>query len=120
GVTCNPQETAPEAMGLAKVPRRRTLNHALIWGEQADRIIQKSQVDSLDVVPADKNLAGAAVELVTSDNREYRLQSFLQPFLPQYKFVVLDCPPALDLLTLNALVTATSVLVPIQCEYLAL
>jgi chromosome partitioning protein len=77
-------------------------------------------VDALDVVPADKNLAGAAVELVTSENREYRLQAFLQPLLPQYKFVVLDCPPALDLLTLNALVSANSVLVPIQCEYLAL
>ena len=119
-VDCDSQANATAAIGFAKDPSRRTLYHALILNEPTDKIIQKSQVDSLDVVPADKNLAGAAVELVTSENREYRLQAFLQPLLPQYKFVILDCPPALDLLTLNALVTANSVLVPIQCEYLAL
>jgi chromosome partitioning protein len=119
-VDCDSQANATAAIGFAKDPSRRTLYHALILTEPADRIIQKSQVDSLDVVPADKNLAGAAVELVTSENREYRLQSFLEPLVPQYRFVILDCPPALDLLTLNALVTANSVLVPIQCEYLAL
>src|SRR5262249_665150 len=78
------------------------------------------RVEKLDVVPADKNLAGAAVELVAAQNREYRLQAFLAPLLPQYHFVILDCPPALDLLTLNGLVSAHAVLVPIQCEYLAL
>src|SRR5436189_2741603 len=119
-VDCDSQANATAAIGFAKDPSRRTLYHALILNEPAEKIIQKSQVDGLNVVPADKNLAGAAVELVTAENREYRLQAFLGPLLPQYRFVILDCPPALDLLTLNALVTANSVLVPSQCEYLAL
>jgi chromosome partitioning protein len=119
-IDCDSQANATSAIGFAKDPSRRTLYHALIMGESLDRLIQKSQVDGLDVVPADKNLAGAAVELVTSENREYKLQGALKAFQDSYKFIVLDCPPALDLLTLNALVAASAVLVPIQCEYLAL
>ena len=72
--------------------------------EPFERIIQKSQVEGLDVIPADKNLAGAAVELVNSESREYKLQGFLQSLREKYRFIILDCPPALDLLTLNALV----------------
>ena len=88
--------------------------------EPFERIVQKSQVTGLDVVPADKNLAGAAVELVSSENREYLLQGYLRDIQDRYQFIILDCPPALDLLTLNGLVAANAVLVPIQCEYLAL
>jgi chromosome partitioning protein len=119
-VDCDSQANATSAIGFAKDPSRRTLYHALIMGETLDKLVQKSQVEGLDVVPADKNLAGAAVELVTSENREYKLQTALKTFQEKYKFIVLDCPPALDLLTLNALVSASAVLVPIQCEYLAL
>ncbi len=119
-VDCDSQANATAAIGFAKDPSRRTLYQALILNEPAERILQKSQVDHLAVIPADKNLAGAAVELVAAENREYRLQAFLAPLLSNYRFVILDCPPALDLLTLNALVCANSVLVPIQCEYLAL
>jgi chromosome partitioning protein len=117
---CDSQANATAAIGFPKDPARRTMYHALILGEPIERIVQKSQVEGLDVLPADKNLAGAAVELVTSENREYKLQSLLRPLRNKYKFIVLDCPPALDLLTLNALVAADSVMVPIQCEYLAL
>jgi len=119
-VDCDSQANATAAIGFAKDPSRRTLYHALILNEPHERILQKSQVDLLDVIPSDKNLAGAAVELVTAENREYRLQAFLQPLREKYKFIILDCPPALDLLTLNGLVVADAVLVPIQCEYLAL
>ncbi|HME11693.1 MAG TPA: AAA family ATPase [Candidatus Acidoferrum sp.] len=119
-VDCDSQANATSAIGFAKDPSRRTLYHALIMGEPFDKLVQKSQVEGLDVVPADKNLAGAAVELVTAENREYKLQGALRAFQDKYRFVVLDCPPALDLLTLNALVSASAVLVPIQCEYLAL
>jgi chromosome partitioning protein len=119
-VDCDSQANATSAIGFPKDPSRRTLYHALIMGEPFDKIVQKSQVEGLDVVPADKNLAGAAVELVTAENREYKLQAALRPYHEKYRFIVLDCPPALDLLTLNALVTANAVLVPIQCEYLAL
>ncbi len=119
-VDCDSQANATAAIGFAKDPSRRTLYHALILNEPFEKIVQKSQVDRLDVVPADKNLAGAAVELVTAENREHRLQAFLEPLHERYQFIILDCPPALDLLTLNALVAANAVLVPIQCEYLAL
>ncbi|MGB7845367.1 MAG: AAA family ATPase [Candidatus Acidiferrum sp.] len=119
-VDCDSQANATAAIGFQKDPSRRTLYHALIMGEPFDKIVQKSQVEGLDVLPADKNLAGAAVELVAAENREYKLQGYLQAVREKYKFVLLDCPPALDLLTLNALVAADSVMVPIQCEYLAL
>ena len=119
-IDCDSQANATAAIGYPKDPSRRTMYHALIMGEPFERIVQKSQVEGLDVLPADKNLAGAAVELVVAENREYKLKAFLQPLRANYKFIVLDCPPALDLLTLNALVAADSVMVPIQCEYLAL
>jgi chromosome partitioning protein len=119
-VDCDSQANATAAIGFAKDPARRTLYQCLILNEPFDKIVQKSQVDGLDVVPADKNLAGAAVELVLAENREYKLQALLNEIRDRYKFIILDCPPALDLLTLNALVSASAVLVPIQCEYLAL
>jgi chromosome partitioning protein len=119
-IDCDSQANSTAAIGFAKDPSRRTLYHTLILGESFDKIIQKSQVDGLDVVPADKNLAGAAVELVNAENREYKLQTAIKPLLDKYAFIVLDCPPALDLLTLNGLVAAGAVLIPIQCEYLAL
>jgi chromosome partitioning protein len=119
-IDCDSQANSTAAIGFPKDPSRKTLYHSLILGETLDKILQKSQVEGLDVVPADKNLAGAAVELVNAENREYKLQSALKPLLDQYRFIILDCPPALDLLTLNALVSASAVLIPIQCEYLAL
>jgi chromosome partitioning protein len=119
-IDCDSQANATAAIGFSKDPSRKTLYHSLILSEPFSKIIQKSQVEGLDVVPADKNLAGAAVELVTSENREYRLQGAIKPIQANYRFIILDCPPALDLLTLNALVAAGAVLVPIQCEYLAL
>jgi len=119
-VDCDSQANATAAIGFTKDPARKTLYHTLILNEPFEKIIQKSQVNALDVVPADKNLAGAAVELVTAENREYKLQAALKVLEDKHNFIILDCPPALDLLTLNALVAASAVLVPIQCEYLAL
>ncbi|HEY6267382.1 MAG TPA: ParA family protein [Candidatus Acidoferrum sp.] len=119
-IDCDSQANSTAAIGFPKDPSRRTLYQTLILGEPFDKILQKSQVEGLDVVPADKNLAGAAVELVNAENREYKLQAALKTTQDKYRFVILDCPPALDLLTLNALVAASAVLIPIQCEYLAL
>jgi len=119
-IDCDSQANSTAAIGFPKDPSRRTLYHTLILGESFDKILQKSQVEGLDVVPADKNLAGAAVELVNAENREYKLQTALKTLHDKYRFIILDCPPALDLLTLNALVAASAVLIPIQCEYLAL
>jgi chromosome partitioning protein len=117
---CDPQGNTTAGIGFPKDPARRTLYNALMLGEALDRIILKTQIDGLDLIPADKNLVGAEVELVTSENREYQLKGLLQQLRDNYEFIVMDCPPALGLLTLNALTAADSVLVTIQCEYLAL
>ena len=89
-------------------------------GEPIERVTIDAQVEGLDLIPSDKNLVGAAVELVSMEEREYKLKALLEPLREKYKFILIDCPPALDLLTLNALAASDSVLVPIQCEYLAL
>jgi chromosome partitioning protein len=119
-VDCDSQGNATTGIGFAKDPSRRTLYHSLILDEPLDRIIQKTQVEGLLLIPGDKNLSGAAVELVAMENREYKLKAKLDSIRDNYKYIIIDCPPALDLLTLNALVASDSVLVPIQCEYLAL
>jgi chromosome partitioning protein len=119
-IDSDPQGNATSALGFPKDPARRTLYQALILAEPIDRIIVDAQIDSLDLVPSDKNLVGAAVELVGMENREYKLKSILQGIREKYDFILIDCPPSLDLLTLNALAASDAVLVPIQCEYLAL
>jgi chromosome partitioning protein len=92
----------------------------LILGEPLERIVLHTQVEGLDIIPSDKNLVGASVELVSMEGREYRLKQSLLALKDKYTFIFIDCPPALDLLTLNALAASDSVLIPIQCEYLAL
>lgn len=119
-IDCDPQANTTSALGLPKDPSRRTLYQALILGEAIDRVILKTQVDGLDIIPSDKNLVGAAVELVSVEGREFKLKAIAETLRDKYEFVLIDCPPALDLLTLNALAASDSVLVPIQCEYLAL
>ncbi len=108
------------ALGFAKDPARRTLYNLLTLNESIDKVLVKTQVEGLDLIPSDKNLVGAAIELVDLENREYRLKAIIDPIKQNYDYVLIDCPPALDLLTLNALAAADSVLVPIQTEYLAL
>ena len=119
-IDCDPQGNTTSAIGFPRDPARRTLYQALVLGESLDRIILKTQVGGLDLLPADKNLVGAAIELVSTEKREYHLKDLLAQVKNNYSYVIMDCPPALDLLTLNALTAADSVLVPIQCEYLAL
>lgn len=119
-IDCDSQANSTGGLGFAKDPARRSLYHALILNEPLQRIIQKTDVEGLDLLPSDKNLVGAAVELVNVEQREYRLKQLVDGMRGSYSYILLDCPPALDLLTLNALCAADSVLVPIQCEYLAL
>jgi chromosome partitioning protein len=119
-IDCDPQGNATAGIGFRKDPARRTLYNALILGEPLEKIILKTQIDGLDLIPADKNLVGAEVELVSAENREYQLKRVIEQIRESYDYIVMDCPPALGLLTLNALTAADSVLVPIQCEYLAL
>jgi chromosome partitioning protein len=119
-IDCDPQANTTSALGFPKDPARRTLYQSMILDEPLERVILHTQVEGLDIIPSDKNLVGAAVELVSAENREFRLKALLQGIHEQYSYVLIDSPPALDLLTLNALAASHAVLVPIQCEYLAL
>lgn len=119
-IDCDPQGNTTSALGFPKDPARRTLYQALILREPIERVIIDAQIDGLELIPSDKNLVGAAVELVSMDEREYQLKAAIKSIRDKYGFILIDCPPSLDLLTLNALAASDSVLVPIQCEYLAL
>lgn len=119
-IDCDPQANSTSALGFPKDPARRTLYQTLILGEPIERVTIDAKVEGLDIIPSDKNLVGAAVELVSMDDREYKLRAAIQGIREKYEYILIDCPPSLDLLTLNALAASDSVLVPIQCEYLAL
>ncbi|HKV47704.1 MAG TPA: ParA family protein [Candidatus Acidoferrales bacterium] len=119
-VDSDPQANTTSSLGFSKDPARRTLYQSLILGEPLERIAIDAQIDGLELIPSDKNLVGAAVELVSMDNREYRLREAIRPLRDKYEYILIDCPPSLDLLTLNALAAADAVMVPIQCEYLAI
>lgn len=119
-VDCDPQANSTASLGFPRDPARHTLYHALIFGEPLANVKLRTALDHLELIPSEKNLVGATVELVQAEEREFRLKRALEPLRGQYPYILLDCPPALDLLTINALSAADSVLVPIQCEYLAL
>jgi chromosome partitioning protein len=119
-IDSDPQGNTTTGLGFQKDPSRRTLYHALSLGENLSKIVMKTQVEGLDLIPSDKNLAGAVVELANAENREYRFKELIEPIRSNYAFIIIDCPPTLDLITLNSLVASDSVLVPVQCEYLAL
>jgi chromosome partitioning protein len=119
-IDCDPQANSTSALGFPKDPARRTLYQTLILGEPLDRVTINAKISGLSLVPSDKNLVGAAVELVSMENREYRLRDALTAIRSKYSYILIDSPPALDLLTINALAASDSVLIPIQCEYLAL
>ncbi len=119
-IDCDPQGNSTSSLGFQKDPARRTLYHILTFGEDVHKLMQTTALPRLSLIPSDKNLVGASVELVAESEREYKLKRALESVAPKFDFIILDCPPALDLLTLNALVASQSVLIPIQCEYLAL
>lgn len=119
-IDCDPQGNTTSALGIPKDPSRRTLYQSIILDEPIERVTLDARVEGLDLIPSDKNLVGASIEMVSMDDREYKLKSAIAPILAKYNYVLLDCPPSLDLLTINALAASDSVLVPIQCEYFAL
>jgi chromosome partitioning protein len=119
-VDCDPQSNATSGLGLVKDPERISTYHLLMGEASAPDAIQKTELDQLWLIPAHKNMIGANLELVDGERREFRLRDALAPLRDRFKYIVLDCPPALDLLTLNALVAADSILIPMQAEYFAL
>ena len=119
-VDCDPQSNASSGVGFARDPNRLNTYQVLVGEVMATEARCPTEIENLEAIPAHKNLIGANIELVPLDHREYRLRYALDPLRGEYEFIVLDCPPALDLLTLNALVAADSVLIPMQAEYFAL
>ena len=119
-IDTDPQANATSGVGIQRGSFRRSLYHALVLGEPLANVILSTELPSLKVLPAEKNLIGAEVELVDAERREYKLQDVLRSVEHDFDFIIVDCPPSLGLLTLNALTAAHSLLVPIQCEYYAL
>jgi chromosome partitioning protein len=119
-VDCDPQSNSTSGLGFPRDPERKSTYHLLMREAVAQEATLVTELEGLSVIPAHKNLIGANVELVQAQGREFRLRDALDPIRGSYEYMVLDCPPALDLLTLNALVAADSVLIPMQAEYFAL
>jgi chromosome partitioning protein len=119
-VDCDPQSNASSGLGLVKDPERLSTYHLLMGAATAEEAVKQTELEQLWIVPAHKNMIGANIELIDQERREFRLRDALAPLRDRFQFIVLDCPPALDLLTLNALVAADAVLIPMQAEYFAL
>ena len=119
-IDCDPQSNTSSGLGLSKDPDRASTYDLLMGMVGAEAALQRTELDQLWLIPAHRNLIGANVELVDAENREFRLRDALAPVRDRFRYIVLDCPPALDLLTLNALVAADAVLIPMQAEYFAL
>lgn len=119
-IDSDPQGNATTGLGISKAEGRTTLYQVLLGDQELRSSITQTDFEGLDLVPSDKNLVAANVELVELENRESRLRQSLEQIRDHYQFILIDCPPALDLLTLNALVAADTILIPIQCEFFAL
>ena len=119
-IDCDPQGNTTGGLGFPKDPARRTIYHALLLDQPLNDLVLKTSLDALHLVPSGKDLVGATIELVDRPERERTLRHKLASLRAQFAYILLDCPPALDLLTINALVAADSVIVPVQCEYFAL
>ena len=119
-IDSDPQGNSTSGLGIKKSPDIFTIYNVLVDGSEIQDAIQHTEMEGLDLLPADKNLIGVNLELVSVEDRELILRHRLAQVRDRYTYVLIDCPPALDLLTLNALLAADGVLVPIQCEFFAL
>lgn len=116
-VDCDPQGNASSGMGVSKSQRPNTYDMVINGASTADCVVH---TEYGDVIPASKELAASSVELINKERREYVLKEAIASLYSEYDYIFLDCPPSLELLTVNALVAADSVLIPMQCEYYAL
>jgi len=119
-VDADPQANATSGAGITRSNSRKTLYDALISGDSPREMVLPTEIATLWVLPSDKNLAGAEVELVDAENRNYALKALLANVKDYFHYIIVDCPPSLGILTVNGLTAADSLLVPIQCEYFAM
>lgn len=119
-IDADPQGNTTSGSGVGRSHSRKTLYNVLMMNEPIEKVIMQTELPLLEVIPSDKNLAGAEVELVDEKGREYILKNILGKIKKSYDYIIIDCPPSLGLLTINSLTAADSLLVPIQCEYFAL
>jgi chromosome partitioning protein len=118
-IDLDPQGNTTSGFGISK-DQRDNIYHSLLFSKPLVEVYLSTQMEHLKLVPSHRDLVGAEIELFSEPDREQRLKVLLEPIRSHFKYIVIDCPPSLGLLTLNALCAADSVLVPIQCEYFAL
>ena len=119
-VDIEPQGNTTSGLGVEKTELENTVYELILGEAELDECLIKNVIDNLDVLPSNVNLAGAEIDLIGVENREYILKNKLAEIEDKYDFIIIDCPPSLTVLTVNAMTTANTVLVPIQCEYYAL
>ncbi len=119
-VDVDPQGNATSGVGVARADLQATVYEVLLGSARPQDALVRTGVPRLDLLPASRDLVGAEVELIAAQGRSRRLRSALEPLRERYDYIVLDCPPSLNLLTVNALTAADSVLIPLQCEYFAM
>jgi chromosome partitioning protein len=119
-VDLDPQANATSGLGIDRSSIRLTTYHALLGQASIKDIIRPTSIEYLQILPANTDLLGAEIELVGEEGRETRLRKVLSEVVDEFQFIIIDCPPSLGLLTVNALTAADSVLIPLQCEYYAM
>ena len=119
-IDIDPQGNTTSGLGVDKNGVENTLYELLLGEADVKKTIVKDVVENLDLIPSNINLSGAEIELINMDDKEYILRKITEKLRRKYDYIIMDCPPSLNMLTINALTAATSVLVPIQCEYYAL
>ncbi len=119
-IDVDPQGNTTSGLGIDKNNTENTVYELMLGEASIDDCVYKSVMDDLDVIPSNVNLAGAEIDLIDIDDREYILKKIVNSLKEKYDFILLDCPPSLSMLTVNAMTAADTVLVPIQCEYYAL
>ena len=119
-IDADPQANATIAVGVEEQNVEYCIYDTLMGNQYISDIIKKTGTPNLDIVPSHIDLVGAEIEMIGIDRREYRLRDVMQSIKNEYEFIVIDCAPSLGLITVNALVAADSVIIPVQCEYFAL